>query len=186
MDDDAIIDLYWARKETAIAETDRKYGAYCHAISYNILKIHEDAEECVNDSYQHAWSAIPPERPQRFKSWLAVVVRNLSLDRYRKNRTKKRYEPCILLLSELEDCVPSGESAERLADTKALAECLNRWLAAQSAEDRKLFLRRYWFGEPVSALAKSKGQSANATAQKLRRLRASLKKFLEKEGVIDP
>lgn len=184
MDDAKIIELYWQRREDAIAETDSKYGTYCRTISYNILRSHEDAEECVCDAYRHTWEAIPPERPVRLKSWLAVVVRNITLDRYRKNRAEKRYAPCDVLLSELDDCIPSAKSAEQSADVKELAAYINRWLAELPPEDRKIFLRRYWFGEPVGVIAKSKGLSANAMAQKLYRLRGALKKHLEKEGVI--
>ena len=65
MDDSKIIDLYWQRDERAIAETDSKYGAYCRAVSMNILGVREDAEECVSDTYARAWNAMSPERPGR-------------------------------------------------------------------------------------------------------------------------
>ena len=184
MEDAKIIDLYWQRNEAAIAETDKKYGAYCHTISYNLLKIHEDAEECVSDTYQYAWKSIPPERPGKFKIWLGVVVRNISIDLFRKNHAQKRYSEFTVLLSELDDCVPSSESAEQIADAKALAEYINSWLAKLSPEDRKIFLRRYWYGEAVSTIANSKGLSANAMTQKLFRMRSSLKSHLEKEGIM--
>lgn len=184
MEDAKIIELYWQRNEDAVAETDRKYGSYCHAISYNILKIHEDAEECVNDTYQHAWDSIPPERPGKFKIWLGIIVRNITIDLCRKNHAQKRYDGFHMLLSELDDCVPSSESIEHFADVKALSECINGWLAKLPPEDRNIFLRRYWYGEAVSAIGKSKGLSANAMTQKLFRMRSSLKRHLEKEGVM--
>lgn len=43
MNDHEIIELYWQRSETAISATDKKYGKYCHTISYNILHNSEDA-----------------------------------------------------------------------------------------------------------------------------------------------
>lgn len=184
MEDAKILDLYWQRNENAIAETDKKYGAYCHTISYNILQIHEDAEECVNDTYQHAWESIPPECPGKFKTWLGVVVRNITIDLCRKNHAQKRYDEYNILLSELDECVPSGESVEQIADAKSLADCINRWLTVLSPEDRKVFLRRYWYGEAVRTIAKSKGLSANAMTQKLFRMRNSLKRHLEKEGIM--
>lgn len=182
MEDAKIIDLYWQRNETAIAETDYKYGAYCHTLSFNILRIHEDAEECVSDTYQHAWTAMPPERPNRLKTWLAVVVRNITVDLWRKNHARKRYDEFTVLLSELDDCIPSGESVEQIADVKALGECIDRWLSELPETDRILFMRRYWYGESVTTISKSRGLSANATAQKLYRMRHSLKDYLEKEG----
>ena len=50
MEDHAIIDLYWAREERALEETETKYGSYCRSIARNILASPEDTEECVNAS----------------------------------------------------------------------------------------------------------------------------------------
>lgn len=97
MEDARIIDLYWQRNETAIAETDSKYGAYCHAISFNILRIHEDAEECVSDTYQRAWVSMPPERPSKLKIWLGIVARNITVGLWRKNHARKRYDEFTVL-----------------------------------------------------------------------------------------
>ena len=184
MEDAQIIDLYWQRSEQAIAETSCKYGSYCHAISYNILRVREDAEECVSDTYQWAWTSIPPERPGRLKTWLGVVTRNLSIDLWHKNRAKKRYGEISLLLSELDACVPAPETVEHIADMHALAGQIDVWLTQQSIEDRRLFLRRYWYGESVSAIAKSLGLTANTLTQKLFRMRRSLKGFLEREDIL--
>ena len=114
----------------------------------------------------------------------AKIYRNISIDLFRKNHAQKRYSEFTVLLSELDDCVPSSESAEQIADAKALAEYINSWLAKLSPEDRKIFLRRYWYGEAVSTIANSKGLSANAMTQKLFRMRSSLKCHLEKEGIM--
>ena len=70
MEDSRIIDLYWERSESAITETSNKYGRYCYSISHNILHNDEDAEECVNDTYQRAWNAMPPHRPNRLSVFL--------------------------------------------------------------------------------------------------------------------
>ena len=63
MEDQKIIELYFDRNETAISETDKKYGSYCHTIAYRILQNLPDAEECVNDTWLRAWDAMPPQRP---------------------------------------------------------------------------------------------------------------------------
>ena len=65
MEDRQIVDLYWARSENAISETERKYGRYCYYIAYNILHNNEDSEECVNDTYLNAWKAMPKHRCTR-------------------------------------------------------------------------------------------------------------------------
>ena len=90
MDDKQIIELYWARSESAIAETDRKCGKLCHRIAYNILVNREDSEECVNDTYLKTWSVIPPKRPVKFAAFLGKITRNLALSRYEKFHAEKR------------------------------------------------------------------------------------------------
>ena len=63
MEDNYIIELYFQRSEDALKETQMKYGNYLYSIAHNILRNHEDTEECVNDAYQKAWESIPPQRP---------------------------------------------------------------------------------------------------------------------------
>ena len=90
MEDREIVDLYWAREEQALEETQSKYGAYCWRIAHNILRSREDSEECVNDTWLRAWNAMPPQRPAILSSFLGCITRNLSLDRYKAGRTGKR------------------------------------------------------------------------------------------------
>ena len=83
MEDQQIIELYWARSQDAIAETEIKYGAYCRTIARNVLAQEQDAEECVNDTWLRAWNAIPPQRPAVLSAFLGKLTRNLALDRFR-------------------------------------------------------------------------------------------------------
>ena len=182
MDDTGIIELYWLRDERAVVETDNKYGAYCRTVSMNILGIFEDAEECVSDTYVRAWNAIPPTRPKRLRVWLARITRNLSLDRWSMNRAEKRGGMTVLL-SELDECIPAPRGLEQVEDARELGRVLGGWLAALPEDERTVFLRRYWVGESVAAIAQSRGMSANALTKKLSRMRKSLQKHLENEGI---
>ena len=182
MEDLQIIDLYFARDEAAIAETDKKYGSFCHGIALNILTINADAEECVNDAYLQAWNAIPPQRPNRFGVWLGRVVRNIALNLWHKNHRQKRYAGMELFLNELEECIPSPQTVEHIIGEKELTEVVNAWLASLPRDDRILFMRRYWSGEAVKELAKVYGISAGSLAKRLYKLRRNLKSALEREG----
>lgn len=183
MEDSQIIDLYWRREEAAITETQRKYGAFCYGIAKNILSIHEDAEECVNDTYHRAWDSIPPQRPAKLRAWLGTVVRNLALNLWNKNHTQKRYAGMTELLSELEDCVPSPQTIERELEEKELSGQINAWLLSLSREDRGLFVRRYWNGVALCDLATERKLDPAKLAQRMYRLRGSLRSALEKEGI---
>lgn len=182
MEDREIVALYWARDERALSETDAKYGAFCRAVALDLLSVREDAEECVNDAYHAAWRSMPEERPDKLRAWLGRVVRNLSVDRWRRNRRQKRYAGMETLLSELDDCVPSAENVERTVEAAELGRAIDTWLRTLRADDATLFLRRYWNGTPLQTLAEERGVAPNKLAQRMYRLRLGLKDALEKEG----
>ena len=183
MDDKQIIELYFERNEQAIKETQNKYGAFCHRIAMNILGIYEDAEECVNDTYYSVWKQIPPTVPEVFKVYLGRITRNLSISRFRAMRAKKRYSSMEIMLSELSDCVPSSSNVEQTIEVIQLSDYISEWLDSLQEEDCALFVRRYWFGDEVQELAKKCGITAAKMAQRMLRLRKSLKAALEQKGV---
>ena len=182
MEDKFIVELYHARNEYAIVETENKYGPYCRAIARNLLTVREDAEECVSDTWHAAWNRMPPEWPDCLKAFLGRITRNLSVSRFRSGQAQKRHGVEVLL-SELEECVPSRQSTEETVLGRALADILNDWLERQSDDDAALFLRRYWYGDKVAAIALAWGVPANRLSQRLHVLRKSLRAHLEAEGV---
>lgn len=184
MEDSQIIDLYWSRDQQAIRETAGKYGGFLERISHNILRSSRDAEECVNDTYLRAWSAIPPTRPVSFRTWLGCIVRNLSLDRWKQRQSEKRGGGLEILLGELEECVPApGRGPESALEDQELAQALNAFLQALPAEKRLIFLQRYWYGESLSAIAASLGCKESRVKSALFRTRKALRAYLEKEGI---
>ena len=142
MEDSQIIDLYWARLEQAIQETDTKYGGYCRAIAHNILKSMEDSEECVSDTWLRAWNAMPPQRPSVLSAFLGRITRNLSLDRYKAARAEKRGGSSFpAALDELSECVPAGGSVEQTMDERELGQAIDRFLRTIPEKQCSLFLR---------------------------------------------
>jgi RNA polymerase sigma-70 factor (ECF subfamily) len=184
MEDREIVALYWRRDERAITETDRKYGGLCRAIAMNLLGVREDAEECVNDTWLQAWNSMPEQRPERLRAWLGRVVRNLSISRWRAAHRQKRYAGIELLLSELDECVPSPDDTQRTVELNELSALIDGWLRTLSEEDRTLCLRRYWNGEQLAALAAERNTAPGSLAQRMHRLRAGLKTKLEQEGIV--
>lgn len=183
MEDIQIIDLYWQWDEGAIAATDSKYGAFCHHIAMNILHCIQDSEECVSDTYGRCWDTMPPQRPGCLRAYLGTIVRNLSISRYRKEHAQKRFGGAEVLLSELEECVPAPDSVQRTVEGAELSGLITAWLESLEREDRALFLRRYWSGDGVKDLALELGVRPNALTKRLGRLRESLRRRLEEEGV---
>lgn len=183
MEDEDIVRLYWDRNERAISETDRKYGPFCHRLAVNILTSREDAEECVSDTWHRAWDTMPPQLPRSLMAYLGRIVRNLALSRYRASHAQKRYAGQEALLSELSECLPAKETVEGAVEGRRIAQVVARWLEGLPRRDRVLFLRRYWYGDPLQDLAGRAGLSAPQLAQRMLRLRRSLKAELEREEV---
>ena len=84
------------------------------------------------------------------------------------------------MLEELEECLPGRESVEQELEAKELSAFLDRWLGTLGKEDRALFVRRYWYGDSVSALAKERGKTANQVSLRLYRMRQGLREQLER------
>ncbi len=185
MEDYEIIKLYWARSETAITETAVKYEKYCNSIAYRILMNFEDANECVNDTWFHAWNAIPPHKPTRLSLFLGKITRELSLDRYKMNHAKKRGKGEVpLALDELSECVSGYENVEQCVEFEMLGELISNFLRAQSSETRQIFIRRYWYLHSIGEIAGQFGISESKTKMLLMRTRIKLRAYLESEGII--
>ena len=182
MEDSRIVELYWQRSEDAISETAAKYGKYLHSISYNILSNAQDAEECVNDAYSGAWNAMPPHHPSVLSTFLGKITRRISIDRWRRYSAEKRGgSETALALDELEDCVSGSGSVEEESERRELTGKINEFLLSLPAVERQVFLCRYWYLDPVSAIAKQFGFTESKVTSMLHRTRAKFRVLLEKE-----
>lgn len=184
MEDRVIIDLYWAREERALEETERKYGGYCRSIARNILKNPDDTEECVNDTYWRAWNAMPPKRPSVLSVFLGTITRRLALNRYESGKSKKRGGGQLpLALEELDRCVPAQGSVEQAVEAAELGRVLDRFLRSLPERDRCIFVRRYWYIDPLQDIAQRYRMTESGVKSNLFRTRQKLRTLLEKEGL---
>lgn len=184
MTDQQLIELYFARSEQAITETDRQYGTLCYSISYNILFNREDAEECVNDTYLSAWNHIPPARPGAFSVYLSRITRNLSIDRWRERHAEKRGKGQVAVAAEeLEYCLTKGDDPETTYLRKEVTAVLNEFLGTLSPVERKVFVSRYWYLDSIGDIGDHFGFSVPKVKNMLMRTRRKLRKHLMEKGV---
>lgn len=184
MEDSKIIDLYWARKEQALAETDAKYGSYCRTIARNILRNFEDTEECVSDTWLHAWNSMPPQRPGILSAFLGRITRNLSFDRCKYQQAAKRGGGALpLALDELSECVPAPGRVEHALEERELADSIDRFLRTLPERECSIFLRRYWYVDPVQLIAARYEIKENTVKSILFRTREKLRRYLLEEGI---
>ena len=178
MEDDAIIELFFARSEQAIRKLDEKYGRLCRSLSYNILNSRQDAEECVNDAYLGTWNAIPPARPDPLLAFLCRIVRNLSLMRYHANTAANRNGACHMALEELEECLASPHTVEEAMEERELVRLIEDFMDTLSPENRVLLMRRYWFSDSYREIAERTGLSEKNVSVRLTRIRKQLRNYL--------
>ena len=147
---------------------------------YNI----EDSEECVNDTYMRAWNSMPQQRPSVLKTFLGKITRNLALNRYKAlSANKRNYGQVPLALNELQECIPGEDNTANIVDDLALTEIFNRFLAALSEEQRRIFMRRYWYLSSIKEIADEYSVGESKVKMTLMRSRNELKTLLEAEGI---
>lgn len=183
MEDQELLALYVARDEQAIRQTEEQYGALCHRIAKGILDSDEDAEECVNDTWLAVWNQIPPAKPEHFSAYLLRITRNLAVSRWRaRNAEKRGGKDFLLSLEELEACSPGIAERNTEQDGAWLGQLLNAFLAELPRQTRQVFVRRYYFSEPIADIAVRFGMKESRIKSMLFRTRYKLKHYLEKEG----
>ena len=183
MDDQKIIKLLWQRAESAIEALAKKFGNRLMSIAMNILGVHQDAEESVNDTYLAVWNTVPPKKPDPLAGYVMRTGRNLALKKLRENTAQKRDSRYDLSLDELTDAL-SGGTLEETAQAKELGRAIDRFLDTLNKENRILFLRRYWFGDSVQTIAKMRGMSENSVSVRLNRIRSKLRTYLIEEELL--
>ena len=185
MEDERIIELFFARSEQAIRELDSKYGKVCYSISYNILNNNLDAEECVNDAYLGTWNAIPPQRPSPLLAFVCKIVRNISIMRHRTNTAMKRNSIYDISMNEIEECIAAFDDVEKAIEAKTLARMIESFLDTLTVENRVIFIRRYWFSNTYAQIAEYVGMTEKNVSVRLTRVRKQMREyFTEREDLI--
>ena len=181
MQDSDILALFYERNEDAIRKTDQKYRALCLSVAKNILGSEDDARECVNDALLALWNAIPPMQPQSLCAYLCGVTRNLAMKRLEYLSAAKRSQALTVSLSDLEEMLGS-EVVEQYSSTE-LARLLSAFLRTEHPDARRVFLRRYYFLDSISTIAKRYLYSESKVKSMLFQTRRRLRHFLQDEGI---
>ncbi len=182
MDDRQIIGLFFERSEQAIDTVNDKYGKLCRRLAGNMLSTLQDAEECVSDAYLALWNTIPPEQPKSLRAYLTRILRNIAYDHRDKQTAARRDDRLQVSLEELAGCLPDHAS-ENCLDSLVIRDALNRFLQAQSKENRYLFLRRYYYLDSCRQIAKAAGMPESTVSTRLARMRQELRELLLEEGI---
>lgn len=185
MTDEKIIDMFFQRDEQAIQVSMDIYDTYCRTVASGILSNPADIDEAVADTYLAVWDAIPPQRPKHLRLFFGRITRNRAVSILRKNNADRRGgNRVIVALDELSQCVSTLGSPEQEIDAKQLGEAISCFLKKQPAQQRQVFLRRYFYLEDIPDIAhRYRLQEANVRMI-LSRTRQKLQKYLAQEGYL--
>lgn len=183
MEEQSIIELFWHRDERAVEEAHRAYGSYCHSIARSVLGNDADAEEVVSDTLLTLWNSLPPQKPNSLKLYMAKIVRNISMSKWRAGTAKKRGGGRVMVaLEELGDCVPAKQEVSHSLEQKELSQAISAFLLGEKARDRTVFLRRYFYFDSTADIAAHCGIKESHVLQILSRTRRKLRTYLIQEG----
>lgn len=183
MDDNEIVELYLSRNEDAINQTAQKYGSRLRNIANSILNDMETAKECENDTYLETWELIPPHEPRSYLfAFVGRIVRHIALDVCKKNNRQKRYALYCELTQEMQECIPAKNDTEAEIEANYLSRLIDEFLETCSEEQQNVFVRRYWYFDSVTQIAKIYGFSQSKVKTMLFRMRSELKMYLEEGG----
>lgn len=183
IEDRKIIELFFRRSEQAIGELDKKYGNVFWKLSYNIVNNRQDAEECVNDAYLGAWNAIPPAEPSPLLTYICKIVRNISLKTYWRKGALKRSSTYTIAMEEIEACIADLNTVENVIEARELAHIIESFLDTLTAENRVIFMRRYWFSDSCKDIAGFVGLTEKNISVRLTRIRKKMKDYLAEREV---
>ena len=183
MEEKKLIDLLWQRNQDAISALAEGYGHRLQRLAQNLLSSELDAQECVNDTYLAVWDSIPPQRPVPLTPYIMRLCKNIAISRLRAETAQKR-SAYQLSLQELEEAI-GMDTLERTISSRELGRAIDAFLDTLSKENRVIFLRRHWYGDSVTDIARSLSLSESNVSVRLHRTRQKLKAYLEKEGLYE-
>lgn len=173
-----IIELLLSRDEQGLAMLEKEYRDLCYSIIYRLLRDPEQTEEALSDVWFQVWNSIPQARPAHLRAYMAKTARNTAIHYVQRNAAQKR-SGITVLLDELEECIPDPRWE---CDSENLKDLLGKFISSLGREEKRIFMRRYWYGETVQELAKASHCTQNRITGILFRTRNKLRKYLESEG----
>ena len=184
MKDNKILELFFARDEKALEAVSEKYGKLCRFVASNFLCMREDREECLNDLLLALWNAIPPEKPQCLKAYIAKIVRNLAMKKTRSENVWRRCKSFAEIGDDFLESIPDSYDLCEQFESARAGEILNELLESLPEHERDVFVLHHYFGEKVACVASDMGFSEGKVKTILFRTRRKLAEQLKKEGIL--
>ena len=152
------------------AETFERHRPLLFSIAYKMLGNVGDAEDVVQEAYLR-WGGVPEDVVRSPKSYLSTIAMRLSIDRLRREKTRREEYVGPWLPEPLITGEDPGDHAA-LDDTLSMAFLV--LLESLSPVERAVFLLREVFGYEYAEIAPLVGKTESNCRQIARRARGSV------------
>ena len=178
MDEKQALKALRRRDEAALAWFIDRYAPYVSTILYNILGGQSlDVEEAASDVFLVLWNNADRIRTGKVKAYLSATARNMGVDRLRRAGRE---------LPLVEDVLAASDTdLERDLEHREQARLVRGAMLNMEHPDREIFLRHYYYCQPVSQIAEEMDMNLSTVKTRLRRGREKLKNELRKGGYLD-
>ena len=184
MTDEKIIKAIHDRDEKMMATVIDKYSRLLWKVASNILAniSEQEIEECIADVYVDLWNNPGKFDPDKGKlsSYLSMVTRYKSIDRYRKILR----ENCISIESLThEEANPEKNVLDIMIDEEnkeLLLKCINEL----SDSDKEIILRRYYHDQKPKEISVALDMPKKQIENRLYLAKQTLKQNLKENGYV--
>lgn len=162
--------------DSAISWFIERYGNYVATIVGNMLRpslSDADVEEVSADVFVALWRNCASVPDSAVRPYIAGIARNKALCALRRRRRDLPLNDDVLELPDvpIEHALTEAELAER---TRAA-------VLAMGEPDRSIFLRHYFYSQPIALIALELDMNTNTVKSRLRRGREKLRAELTEE-----
>lgn len=181
--DSDIVNAFFRRDPDAPDLLKTAYGGFLFSLANGILGDVRDSEECVNDALLKVWDSIPPDRPDSLIAYLAVLIRHLSIDRYKKSKRQKRIPSAMT--DSLDDFaeILTDDTVEDETERIRIRESIDAYLRNTSVRKRMIFVSRYYLGKTVSETASELDLSPATIKKEIAEIKSGLLARLRESGL---
>lgn len=179
MDEKEYLKRLKQREESALEWFIDRYTAYVSTIVYSIIGSSmsaEDIEEVSSDVFFTLWNNARQIKQGKVKAYLSGIARNKAKEYTRRIRAEVALEDDLLIVSD--------DNLERRFEQREQARYLKKTVMALPHPDREIFLRYYYYYQPVSEIAQEMDMKVSTVKTKLYRGRNKLKEMIRKGGYL--
>ncbi len=171
-EDRSLLERVRNRDQSAMAQIFDRYSGMAYAIALRVLNDSGQAEDVIQDVFFQVWQnpkVFVPERGS-LGAWLAVVIRNRSVDVLRRRRPSEPVENLVLA-----DSTDFASGVER----EAILDQVRSVLKGLPAEQRESLELAYFGGLTHAEIARQRGEPLGTVKSRIRMALITLRKVLE-------